>query len=142
MRHHAAARALRIASGIGIIAGALFAVPSITWRDDLQLKQSNPRGIPLHIFPDERVIDAFRSIGYVSALASQQPLHTLFCGMLDQEPSPTLSFIKGELDRAVRLTSEAFNIPSTSEFYDKVLKDDESRRIYLRVAKRQWRCSE
>jgi hypothetical protein len=63
MSHHAAARALRIASGIVIIAGALCAVPSVTSRDDVHLKESNPRGIPLHILSDERVVDAFRSIG-------------------------------------------------------------------------------
>lgn len=142
MSHHAAARAFRIASVIAIVAGALFAVPSVTWRDDVYLKESNPRGIPLHILSDERVVDAFRSSGYVSTLTGQQPLHTLFCGMLDQEASPTLAFIKGELDRAVRLTSEAFHTPSTSEFYDQVLKNDESRRLYYRVARRQQRCSE
>jgi CHAT domain-containing protein/predicted negative regulator of RcsB-dependent stress response len=142
MIHHAAARAFRIASAAGIIAGALLAVPSATALDDVLLKESNPRGIPLHILSEERVIDAFRSIGYVSALTSQQPLHTLFCGMLDQEAGPTLSFIEGEVARAVGLTSDAFHIPSTNEFYEKVLKDRESRRLYCRVAKRQWRCSE
>jgi CHAT domain-containing protein/tetratricopeptide (TPR) repeat protein len=142
MSHHTAARALRFASVIGIVAGALFAVPSAVRRDDVHLMESNPRGIPLHILSDERVIESFRSIGYVSALTSQQPLHTLFCEMLDQEASPTLAFIKAELDRAEMLTSEAFHIPSTNEFYEKVLKDDESRRIYHRMERRQARCFE
>ena len=130
MIHHEAARAFRIVSGDVLIAGALVVVPSVVRRDERSLQESNPRGIPLHILPDSGVVAAFRSIGYVSALTSQQPHHTLFSGMLDQEPGPTHAFLKGELDRSARLTAEAFNSPSTSEFYDKVLLNDETRRSY------------
>jgi CHAT domain-containing protein/tetratricopeptide (TPR) repeat protein len=142
MSHAAAARALRIAAAIAVAAGALFVFPSVIRRDEAVLRRSNPRGIPLHILADERVVDEFRSMGYVSALTSQQPLHTLFSGMLDRELGPTHAFLMRELDRSARLTADAFNSPSTGEFYEKVLRDDESRRLYHTVAVRQWRCSE
>jgi CHAT domain-containing protein/tetratricopeptide (TPR) repeat protein len=140
MSHHARARAFRVVSGILVVAGALVVVSSAVRRDERCLQESNPRGIPLHLLSDSSVVDAFRSIGYVSALTSQQPLHTLFCGMLDREPGPTHAFLRKELDRSDRLIAEAFHTPSTGEFYDKVLKNDETRRLYFEVATRQWRC--
>ena len=142
MSRHTAARASKNASAFLLVAAILLAVPSRTWRDDLQLRQFNPRGIPLHLLPDERVVESYRSIGYVASVTSQQSLDNLFCSMLDRDMTPMLRYVGEELERDMRLISEAFHAPSTSAFYAAVLKSDESRRLYHRVSRRQHACAE
>jgi CHAT domain-containing protein/tetratricopeptide (TPR) repeat protein len=126
-----------IASSFSCIVAVLLVTSSHTCRDDFQLRQSNPRGVPLHLLPDEQLVDAYRSIGYVTSLTCQQPLDSLFCSMLNGDETPTMRYIGGEVMRYQRLCGEAFHTSSAVDLYDVVLRSPASRMIYYRVTQRQ-----
>lgn len=137
MNRSAATTRRKIATALSCIVVILLVTSSHTCRDDIQLRQSNPRGVPLHLLPDERLVEAYRSIGYVTSLTCQQPFDSLFCSMLNGDETPTLRYLGGEVMRYQRLCGEAFHTSSAFDLYARVLQSADSRKTYYRLAQRQ-----
>jgi tetratricopeptide (TPR) repeat protein len=140
MKLFAATPPTRILAAGSCIIAILLAVSSRTCLDEAPLRQSSPRGAPLHLLPDEQLVEAYRSIGYVTTLTCQQPLDSLFCGMLGGEETPTTRYIGDEIMRYQRLTGVAFHTATALELYERVLPNPVYRRIYYRLTQRQRYC--
>jgi CHAT domain-containing protein/tetratricopeptide (TPR) repeat protein len=127
----------RIAIFLAVIVVVLLSASSGTFRDDRRLRLSNPGGTPLQLLPDDRLVEAYRSIGYVTTLTSQTPLDSLLCSMLGRKETPTLRYIASEVMRYARLTGKAFHTTSADSLYSVVLRTPESRLLYYRLSQRQ-----
>jgi CHAT domain-containing protein len=126
MKHPGKALKFGILLSIPAIVAIFLAAPAC--EDETLVQQPNPFGLPLHILSEEKIVEAFRAMGYVKSSASFRYLHVLFSESLDRSDTPQFAYLASEILWRSELLEKANRNPYRLRHYQAVLRDSETKR--------------
>lgn len=129
--------------GKALTIGILFSIPAIVAiflaspadKIEMSVAQPNPFGLPLHILSEEKIVEAFRAMGYTKSTASFQSLSMLVAQMLDRSDTPQFEYIASEVLWHSELLIKANRNPYRLRFYQGIFRNGETRREFGRAHK-------
>lgn len=96
--------------------------------DDLDLP-----GLPIHVLPDDKAIEAFRAIGYTRSVETQRVHSDLLNSLMNQSGTPTCDYLCALVLHNSELIAKATGNSYRLRFYQAILKDAETMRWYQEV---------